>query len=67
MSMAEVKVKQWGNSIGVIIPNEVALHDGIEKGDTIKIDIMKEKKLDGFGLFKGLPKFTRDHDDHEEF
>ncbi len=67
MTMAEVKVKGWGNSIGIVIPSEIAFHDGIEKGDTIKIDIMKEKKLDGFGLLKGLPSFFPEHDDHEEF
>jgi len=64
--MAEVKVKQWGNSIGVILPKEIAQHEGIIKGDTIKIDIVKQKRVDAFGLFKGA-KYKEEPIEHEEF
>ena len=67
MTMAEVQVKNWGNSIGIIIPKEIAEHDTIQEGDTIKIDIITKKKLDGFGMLKGHPSFVRENDDHEEF
>ena len=66
MSMAEVEVKQWGNSIGIIIPKELARHEKIKNGDKIKIDITKKGKLEGFGLLKGLPKYVEDFG-HEEF
>lgn len=67
MTMAEVKVKEWGNSLGVIIPREIAKHVDIHKGETIKIDIMKEKRIDGFGIFKGIGKFKEEEEPHREF
>jgi hypothetical protein len=66
MSMAEVEVKQWGNSIGIIIPKGLARHEKIRNGDTIKIDIIKKGKLEGFGLLKGLPKHVEESG-HVEF
>ena len=67
MSMAEVKVKEWGNSIGVIIPKDIAEHEGIHKGDTLKIDIIKAKRMDFFGIYKGYPKYKKEEESHEEF
>lgn len=60
MTMAEVQVKEWGNSLGIIIPKEIIEHDGLNKGDTIKVDIIKRNRRDGFGAFKGIGKFQRD-------
>ncbi|HIH42755.1 TPA: hypothetical protein HA246_03855 [Candidatus Woesearchaeota archaeon] len=67
MSMAEVKVKRWGNSLGIIIPREISEHDGIHKGDIIRIDIIRTKRMDGFGILKGYPKYVKEEDGHEEF
>jgi len=64
--MAEVKVKQWGNSLGLIIPNDIAKTEEIDKGDTIKVDILKEKRIDAFGMFKGIPSFKREKYEHED-
>ena len=66
MTMAEVKVKKWGNSMGVIIPRDVVRHEGIRVGDEIKADFLKKKGIDGFGIWKDAPAFKRDHDDHED-
>jgi len=65
--IAEAKVKQWGNSLGIIIPKDVAKIEEIYIGDTVKIEISKDKKTDGFGIWKGTPSFIREHDDREEF
>lgn len=67
MTMAEVKVKEWGNSLGVIIPMEIAKHVDIHKGETIKIDIIKSKRINGFGMWKDAPSFKREKDDREDY
>lgn len=67
MTMAEVKVKEWGNSLGVIIPREIAKHVDIHKGETIKIDIIKSKRINGFGMWKGARKFEEEDISHKEF
>lgn len=66
MSIAEIEVKQWGNSLGCIIPKDIVEHEGINKGDIIKIDIIKNKRIDGFGLFKGKPRFEEEEEGHKE-
>ena len=37
----KTRLKEWGNSLGIIIPKEIIDHDGLNKGDTIKVDIIK--------------------------
>ena len=54
MTMAEIRVKKWGNSIGIIIPKDIVDIEGLSEGDIIKIDVMKNRRVDGFGMFKGL-------------
>jgi len=68
MTMAEAKVKQWGNSLGLIISKDTARLENINVGDIVKIDISKEKRVDGFGVIKGGPSFKRDRtEEHPEF
>ena len=67
MTMTEVRVKEWGNSLGIIIPKEIVRLAEITKGETIKIDIIKSKRIDGFGMFKGVGSFEREKDDREEY
>ncbi len=56
-----VKTKQWGNSIGIIIPKEVAKEKGIGADEEVLIDIEKKSKktvlqeLFGALDFKGKP------------
>lgn len=67
MTHAVVKAKKWGNSIGVIIPREVAERLEINPGEELDIDVIKKERIDFFGIAKGkgLKPFVRDHDDHE--
>ncbi|MBS3131797.1 AbrB/MazE/SpoVT family DNA-binding domain-containing protein [Candidatus Woesearchaeota archaeon] len=67
MVMAEARVKQWGNSIGIIIPRDVAKIEDVHAGDLIKVDISKEKRVDAFGIIKGAPKFVEEDIMHEDF
>lgn len=64
--MTEVKVKNWGNSLGLIIPKDIVKHENLHDGDTIKVDIVRSKQMDGFGMFKGLPKFQEEKEPHED-
>ncbi len=65
--MVEVELKQWGNSIGVIIPAEKLKELGLHKGDKIEVDILPKKRIDGFGMCKGGKPFVREHDFGREF
>ena len=64
MSMAETKIKRWGNSLALIIPREIAKREELNAGDVVKVEVSKEKRVDGFGMFKGIPKFKEDKEDH---
>ena len=62
-----VQAKKWGNSIGVIIPKEIAERIELKPGEEIDVDIIKKERVDFFGIAKGrgLRPFVRDHDDRE--
>ena len=64
--MVEVELKEWGNSIGIIIPIEELKKLGLEKGDKVEIELIKKEVMDGFGICKGSKPFKED-DEHEEF
>ena len=64
--MAEARVKQWGNSLGLIIPKDIVRLENINKGDVIKVDVFKEKRVSGFGIIKGAPPFKEDVEEHED-
>ena len=59
MAIVDAKIKQWGNSLGIVIPKGVVILENLNKGDTIKIEVSKEKRIDGFGAFKGMANFVR--------
>ncbi len=40
--MVDVKVKKWGNSMGIIIPKELVKERNIEEGETISILVSKK-------------------------
>jgi len=67
MAVAEIRVKKWGNSIGVIIPKDIVKIENLHVGDTIKVEIAKEKRVNTFGIFKGGPPFEREEEEHGEF
>ena len=42
--MIALKTKQWGNSIGIIIPKEVAMEKGIKAEEDVLVEIEKKNK-----------------------
>ena len=65
--MVEVELKEWGNSIGVILPAEKLKELGVSKGDKIDIDIVRKKQVDAFGICKGARPFEEEREEHPEF
>ncbi len=46
-------VKRWGNSLGVIIPKEVAIKEKIKPSDKVKLELGKAKTFEELcGTFK---------------
>ncbi len=52
----ETKMKEWGNSFGIVIPKEKTADEGIKPNDTVKVIITKKedslKVKDIFGTVK---------------
>ena len=49
----EVKVKKWGNSMGVILPKVLIEKEHLRENDTINIELVKEADLSNiFGSIK---------------
>jgi len=67
MSMAETRIKRWGNSLALIIPKEIAKHEDLSAGDVVKIDISKEKRIDAFGILKGATRFSKEDEGDSDF
>lgn len=56
MTMINVKVKKWGNSLGVIIPSEAIESKKIKENDEISLLIVKDSAKvlrETFGMAKG--------------
>jgi len=65
--MVEVELREWGNSIGVILPSEKLKRLSLRKGDKIEIEIIVKKRVDGFGVCKGAKSFEEEEEGHGEF
>ena len=65
--MVQVELKDWGNSLGVILPKSKLKELNLQKGDTIEIEILSKKKIDGFGVAKGAKPFEEEKEEHEDF
>lgn len=64
MEKANVKIKKWGNSFGVILPRDIINNQRLKEGSTIEIIVQaknKTKVKDIFGILKG--KLKRDTDE----
>lgn len=49
----EVRVKKWGNSMGVILPKLFIEKENLQENDNILIEVVKEADLsDVFGMIK---------------
>jgi antitoxin component of MazEF toxin-antitoxin module len=64
MERANVKVRRWGNSLGIIIPSNIIKNQSINENSEIEIMInlkSKTKAGDIFGILKGkLKRSTED-------
>lgn len=67
MPMTEVKIKQWGNSLGLIIPKEITKREELNVGDIVKVEISKEKRIDAFGMLKGSSPFGKEDEGDSDF
>jgi antitoxin component of MazEF toxin-antitoxin module len=63
----EVELKEWGNSVGVILPREELRRLGLEKGDSVEIEISLKRRVNGFGIAGGAESFEEEKETHEEF
>ena len=67
MAIVEAKIKKWGNSIGLLIPSNIIKIEDLHIGDKIKVDIIKERRINAFGMLKGAPPYEREDEGHGEF
>lgn len=51
------RTRAIGGSLVVTIPREVVKEESIQEGELVEIEIGKVKKS-GFGMFRGIGKFT---------
>ena len=50
-----VKLREWGSSLGLVVPKEAVIKEGLKPGDEVVIEIKKAKTLkDLFGSLKVL-------------
>ena len=48
------KIREWGNSFGIVIPRELVIKEGIKVNDRVSIQIDKKQNLEEFfGKGKG--------------
>jgi len=52
MEQIKVKAKKWGNSLGVVLPREVVIEEGIKEGNEIEITIQPKKAITVGDLIK---------------
>ena len=54
MIETETQVREWGRSVGIIIPKDAVIKERIKVGDTVKILINKKKNplKETFGIMK---------------
>lgn len=54
----KAKVRKWGNSLGIVVPKEVAETEGLRAGDEVLAEI---RKLSNVGeIFGSLSGWKRD-------
>ena len=59
MTLIEVKVKKWGNSLGIIIPNAVVEEERLVENAKIQLLLVKNSRTvfrETFGILKGRIK-----------
>ena len=58
MAIVKTVAKRWGNSLGVVIPGDVAKKEHIKEGQKVEIIILKPSNAlkESFGMMKGIWK-----------
>ena len=44
----KAKIREWGNSLGVIIPKDIVIKEELRPNDQVTITISKGENLEGF-------------------
>ena len=58
--IVQTKVRKWGNSIGIVIPKEIADQERLNEGEEIVIELKSKQDIsDVFGLLKDWKKDTQ--------
>lgn len=56
----KAKIREWGNSFGIVIPRELVIKEGIKVNDRVNVSIDKKQTLEEFfGKGKGRIKDTQ--------
>lgn len=53
----KTRIKEWGNSLGIIIPNEIVVKEDLQPQDEVIVTISKKRDLSDF-FGKGTGKIT---------
>lgn len=66
--MFKAKVRKVGDSLGFLIPKEIADTESIKEGEEVEVSVLKRRKLDALlkklrGSAKGAGPFERDRED----
>lgn len=69
--MFKVKVRKVGDSLGILIPKDIADTESIKEGEEVEVSVLKRKKLEALlkkvmGSAKGAGPFERDREDRLE-
>ncbi len=58
----ETVVREWGSSLGVVIPHDVVKKKKIGIGDTVDVVVVKKKNVltETFGMLKNWKKPTQE-------
>ena len=54
MIETEAQIREWGRSVGIVIPKDMVIKERIKVGDNVKILIKKKSNpiKETFGIFK---------------
>jgi len=58
-------VKRWGNSLGLIIPRDVAQKLKLDEGKKVDVDIVPKQRINAFGISRGAKPFERELEERE--
>ncbi len=66
MTHLTVKVKKWGNSFGIIIPQKAMDELGISIGEVLDVEIVKKRRRSGFGICRGASPYKEEEEPHDD-